>query len=171
MPPWLPHGGLRAKGARIASLKVALVKCGRCGKRYNNPLTHKCVTQMGRRQGSTKVKPKVTVKCGRCHRPLGNPLTHRCVTRTDFTKRKAAAAKPAKPQARPGTSHEYTDCDDDDCQRFPCRVYKEGRADGFATGWDRGYARGYADGYERGYKEGYGKGFPDGIAACPRPHK
>jgi hypothetical protein len=48
------------------------------------------------------------------------------------------------------TSHEYTACDDEDCPRFICRVYKEGRADGNA--------------------EGYQIGFADGLASCPGPH-
>jgi hypothetical protein len=64
-------------------------------------------------------------------------------------------------------SHEYTACDDEDCQRFPCRVYKEGRGDGIQVG----YQLGWAGGYPAGYGDGYDRGFPDGIAACPRPHQ
>jgi len=123
-----------------------------------------------RRPGSTKVKPKVTVKCGKCHRPLGNPLTHRCVTHTDFARRKRAADKPRKPPPKPGGSHEYTSCDDDDCPRFPCRVYKEGRRDGKIEGFQLGYAKGYAEGYRKGYDAGYKTGFAEGLASCPGPH-
>lgn len=49
-----------------------------------------------------------------------------------------------------GMSHEYTACDDEDCPRFICRVYKEGRADGNVEGYQIGYA--------------------DGLASCPGPH-
>jgi hypothetical protein len=102
----------------------------------------------------TKVTPSLGLTCGRCGKPYGNPLTHVCRERTDFRKRKAAAAK-KKPQARTRTGHEYTACDDDDCSRYPCRVYKQGMADGEVLGRQLGYAEGY----------------PDGIADCPRPHQ
>ena len=148
----------RARGARI-KLSIALVKCGRCGKKYSNPVTHVCVTRMDRPQSrrKTKVKPALGLSCGKCGKPLGNPLTHVCREKTDFKRRKAASAK-VKPQARTGTGHEYTACDDDDCSKFPCRVYKEGLADGEILGRQIGYA------------EGYAAGFPDGLASCPGPH-
>jgi hypothetical protein len=118
-------------------INVALVRCGQCGKKYSNPLSHVCVTRMDRRPSSrkTKVKPKLTVRCGGCGSPLGNPLTHRCVTKTDFKRRKAKSAKPEPPPkpAATGSGHEYTACDDDDCSRFQCRVYKQGVADGIAS--------------------------------------
>ena len=50
---------------------------------------------------------------------------------------------------------EHLACDDEDCPRFQCRVYKEGRSDGIAEGRQLGYAEGY----------------PDGMAACPLPHQ
>lgn len=55
-------------------------------------------------------------------------------------------------------NHDYRDCADPACPRFPCRVYREGDEAGERRGYDRGYQEGYAD------------GFPDGIAACPLPH-
>jgi len=64
------------------------------------------------------------------------------------------------------TSHEYTACDDEDCQRYPCRLYKEGYADGYADGYQIGYAEGYAQGYSAGYQAG----FNAGLASCPGPH-
>ncbi len=110
-----------------------------------------------RKPAATKVKPRVALTCGSCGKPYGNPLTHVCRTGTDFKKRKRAAEKAAKPkpQARTGTAHEYTTCDDDDCSKYPCRVYKEGLANGEVLGRQIGYA----------------EGFPDGISACPRPHQ
>jgi hypothetical protein len=149
-----PHAPPGPKGACAVKLNVSLIKCGRCGKRYSNPLTHVCVTRMDRKPSArkTKVGPKLVVKCS-CGAPLGNPLTHRCVTRTDFKKR--AAEKPA-PRPKPsGNAHEYAACEDDDCPRFQCRVYKEGRSDGRTEGWTAGYAI----------------GFPEGMAACPLPHQ
>ena len=152
-----PHGGSGPKGACAVKINVALVKCGRCGKKYSNPLTHQCVTRMDRKTPvrPSKVKPKLTVKCGSCGKPLGNPLTHACVTRTDFRKRKADAAKPKAKPATNGNAHEYTTCDDDDCHKFQCKIYKEGKDDGVVLGRQLGYA----------------EGFPDGMAACPLPHQ
>lgn len=48
------------------------------------------------------------------------------------------------------SGHEYTACDDEDCPRFICRVYKEGYADGYGDGNAAGYAAGHADGYAEG---------------------
>ena len=71
--------------------------------------------------------------------------------------------------------HRYQLCTDEDCERFPCRVYKEGFRNGWDAGYERGYTIGFNDGYQAGYKkgheDGYKQGFPDGIAACPRPHR
>ena len=60
----------------------------------------------------------------------------------------------------PGTQeeHRYQLCKDEYCDRFPCRVYREG------------YRNGYQDGYQAGTAAGYAAGFGDGMAACPGPH-
>jgi hypothetical protein len=67
-------------------------------------------------------------------------------------------------------SHEYAACDDEDCQRFPCRIYKEGHAGGKVEGYQIGYAAGYPEGYEAGNAAGYAAGFNAGLASCPGPH-
>lgn len=61
-----------------------------------------------------------------------------------------------------GADHRYQLCRDEYCDRFPCRLYKEGRRNGCEEGYLLGYNKGYAD--------GYGAGFPDGLASCPGPH-
>ena len=50
--------------------------------------------------------------------------------------------------------HRYQTCDDEWCDRFPCRVYREGYAAGHAAGFASGYAEGRADGYAEGYADG-----------------
>lgn len=70
-----------------------------------------------------------------------------------------------------GPKHRYQLCQDQGCPLPYCRIYKEAYENGDYDGHLRGYREGDADGYARGYREGYDKGFPDGIAACPRPHK
>jgi hypothetical protein len=59
--------------------------------------------------------------------------------------------------ASTASEHRYQLCEDESCERFPCRVYKDGWRDGHAAG----FAAGYADGHAGGYSEGYG----DGCAA------
>ena len=54
--------------------------------------------------------------------------------------------------------HDYQTCDDDDCPRYPCQVYKEGFRAGHVVGWHRGYATGYSEGYQKGYGDGYAAG-------------
>jgi hypothetical protein len=61
-------------------------------------------------------------------------------------------------RTRARQEHDYARCDDPDCTRFPCRVYREG--------WQHGYAIGHAE----GEAEAYPRGFADGLAACPGPH-
>lgn len=46
--------------------------------------------------------------------------------------------------------HFYETCSDDDCPRFPCRVYKEGYVRGYLDGMAAGEAAGYAEGYSQG---------------------
>jgi hypothetical protein len=123
-------------------IKVSLAKCGRCGKPYTNPLTHVCVTRIGRRPAKTRIRPRVTRDCPKCKRPVTNPLTHVCKVRTDFRKRlaaekkrkaaakrakarKAAAAKRAR--SRPAAQkHDYRACRDVECTRSACVAFKEG---------------------------------------------
>lgn len=51
----------------------------------------------------------------------------------------------------------YQECMDEDCERFPCKVYKEGWSDGF----DEGYGAGSAAGYEAGFDAGYSQATAD----------
>lgn len=122
------------------------VYCGKCGK--SRGLLHTCIVR--RPNGRTKVKaPKATLaKCGSCGQSYANPLTHACPSRPgDFERRKAAAekrqrrekreqlarqrkAERARRRAQGGpqrrTGHRYDTCRDADCQRLPCRAYREG---------------------------------------------
>lgn len=57
-----------------------------------------------------------------------------------------------------GTEHRYQACTDEYCERYPCRIYREG------------YRNGYEDGNGQGYSAGFAAGFADGLASCPGPH-
>ena len=59
---------------------------------------------------------------------------------------------------RPRTEHRYATCRDEDCQRFACRVYREG--------FREGYGAGHAAGYSAGEAAGYGEGYAAGAASC-----
>jgi hypothetical protein len=50
--------------------------------------------------------------------------------------------------------HRYQLCKDEYCERFPCRVYREGYDAGYADGHGAGYSAGAADGYAAGYSDG-----------------
>lgn len=58
------------------------------------------------------------------------------------------------PVARTKRRHEYALCRDEDCPRFPCRVYKEGYEAGYRAGHTAGYAEGYTEGFQEGYSAG-----------------
>ncbi len=63
--------------------------------------------------------------------------------------------------ARRDDEHRYDYCGQDDCPRFPCKVYKEG--------YVRGYADGAAAGYEAGLADGFAEGYAAGVAAAGSP--
>jgi hypothetical protein len=60
------------------------------------------------------------------------------------------------------TQHRYQTCRDEDCQRFACRVYREGYINGKLAGRAEGRAEGEAAGYSNGYSAGYSAG----AASC-----
>jgi len=126
------------------------VKCGTCGKRYSNPLAHTCVASSSRKRGKTRITPQAAVTCPRCGKPYASPLTHVCRVRSDFRRRKKAAAKAAR---RDREQHDYAVCKDEDCERFPCKVYREGYGRGYEEGEAAGFQAGFAAGQAAAAKE------------------
>lgn len=49
--------------------------------------------------------------------------------------------------------HDYRFCVDEFCDRFPCRIYKQGWHDGHEQGEATGMAKGLAQGYAQGWTE------------------
>lgn len=47
--------------------------------------------------------------------------------------------------------HDYQTCGDKNCERYPCKIYKEGWRDGYDEGYPEGYADGAAAGFEQGF--------------------
>ena len=56
------------------------------------------------------------------------------------------------------TQHRYQACRDEECQRFACRVYREG----YRHGYGAGYGAGYTDGHAAGFSEGFAAGADSG---------
>ena len=54
--------------------------------------------------------------------------------------------------------HWYQSCQNELCQRFACRVYKEG--------WRNGREQGRAEGRAEGEAIGYSRGYSAGAASC-----
>jgi flagellar biosynthesis/type III secretory pathway protein FliH len=52
------------------------------------------------------------------------------------------------------TQHRYQTCADEDCQRYACRIWREGVREGYQLGAAAGYAQGHAAGYSEGHAAG-----------------
>jgi hypothetical protein len=159
-------GVVRRKARRYFRQHVrrVAVTCGTCGKRYTNPLTHTCTvrTDWKRRVDAAKRRRAAEEKRRKARERRDAARARR---REAAARRRAAAAAKrkgaAKPKAPPrpaAPQHRYQACKDEYCEKFPCRVYREG------------YRNGYDDGYGQGYGEGYTTGFAEGLASCPGPH-
>lgn len=139
-------------------LRVGLIKCGNCGQRYSNPAAHVCRARSTRRRGRTKLAPKVSLQytCPSCGKSASSPLTHVCTSkRGDFKRRKKAAAARERKARRDANRHDYQTCPQgESCERYPCRVYAEGRRDGYEDGHADGHSAGYDEGKADGLKEG-----------------
>jgi len=134
----------------MPSVSGGLIACGKCGKRYSNPLTHVCVVR--KKNGRRQLRPRATVTlgvCGKCGKPYTNPLSHVCAVQTDYKRRKSAAdrqqaaerRKAAKAKAKeaarsgpPRPRHSYETCHDKDCTRATCEAYRDGFDDGLDEG-------------------------------------
>jgi hypothetical protein len=110
------------------------IRCGRCGGRYRNPLTHVCATRLDkpRRARKSTAEVSASLTCSRCGKSYANPLTHVCTVKTDFRRRSAAAGK-AKARAAKRTHPRPSACRDRDCERAACAAYRDGFADGAAS--------------------------------------
>jgi len=132
--------------------------CGRCGQPREG-IRHVCRSNSNRK-ATVSLKLSFGI-CPKCKKNVTNPLTHHCKPKSDFKKRRSAAAKREKEKARKkrqAEKHDYQACPDRDCPRPLCVAFKTGQK------------LGYQQGYEDGFGLGYDRGFEDGVAACPRSH-
>jgi hypothetical protein len=76
-------------------LQLTLFTCGGCDKPRG--LHHLC---RGTRKGRDKPRLTVRYECKKCGRSVRNPFRHTCSIRTDWARRRKAAARRAKAAAR-----------------------------------------------------------------------
>ena len=60
------------------------------------------------------------------------------------------------------TQHRYQTCRDEDCQRYACRIYREG----YDNGYGAGHAAGETNGHAAGHAEGWNAVYAAGAASC-----
>jgi hypothetical protein len=120
--------------------------CGRCGKPWEG-FRHVCFSNSTRK---ATIGLKLDFgKCATCKKTVTNPLTHACKPKSDFKRRKTAAAKAEKAAARKkrqAEKHDYQACADRDCPKPLCVAFKTGQRDGYQRGFDDGFGAGFAAG-------------------------
>ena len=126
-----PREGIRhvcvSNSNRKATVKpqITLGKCGKCGKRLGNPLTHVCA-------------PKSDFKA----------------RKSRAAKRETARDREKARKKRQAEQHPYESCRDDECKRPMCVAYRTGWHEGHFKGFEEGYEAGYKDGYGAGFSTG-----------------
>jgi hypothetical protein len=119
-------------------------RCGTCGKRYTNPLTHTCTvkTDFRKRQRAAERQKAAAARRAKAAEKRQRERERKAATRARqrekakarrkaaADRRKAAAAqrrqkaRPAPKQRAP--QHDYRSCNDEDCRRAACAAFKEG---------------------------------------------
>lgn len=154
----------RRKGRDRVRLGVAFT-CPSCGKPTANPLTHTCSAPSDfRKRKAAQKRAEQAAERKRKRRAAAARKRARAKERKRKARerRKQLAAEAAarrKAAARSSSHdrqrHEYADCTDPHCDRYQCRVYREGIEAGRPEAEADGYAKGYAD----------------GMNDCPLPHQ
>lgn len=105
--------------ARRKAEHVTSVKCGTCGKRYTNPLTHTCTVKTDFRKRKAAAGRQAKRERAKARRKAAADR-----------RKAAAAARRQKARSTPAPKrapqHDYRTCDDGDCRRAACAAFKEG---------------------------------------------
>lgn len=102
----------------------ASVKCGTCGKRYANPLTHTCVVETDFAKRKRAAERQAKAEAARLRKQEAADRRRAAAA----ARRAKAASSRAAPARRP--AHDYRTCRDNDCARHACAAYKAGYEDG-----------------------------------------
>lgn len=108
----------------------AAFECGRCRKKISNPFTHTCSIRSDFAKRKRKADRQAKAKVRRDKRKQRADDARAKRKTADRQRKAATAARRRKPRASP---HNPRTCRDEDCQRYPCRLYEEGYADGVAS--------------------------------------
>jgi hypothetical protein len=131
-PRGLRHACASARKRKRPRLGLVLsFTCGTCGKAVRNPLAHTCTvrTDLRRRRAAQERKSRAAARRERRRRQRAEAAARR---KAAARERRAKARARAKAAPRP-PRHDPHACRDPECQRYPCRVYRDGFADGLAS--------------------------------------
>lgn len=156
-PRGLHHGCTGSRGGRDRIRVGVAFRCPSCGKSVPNLLTHACTAPSDFRKRKAAEKRRLQTEERRRKR---RAATARKRARARERKRKAAEerrrlAREAAARRRSAdrdrthdrTRHEHVTCTDACCDKYACRVYREGREAGHPEGYAEGYAEGLAAGF------------------------
>jgi len=121
----------KRRKTRTAFTPALAVTCGKCGKRrgFNHTCTVRTDFKKRRRQAEAARKRRVAAAKRREKRLAATERRRQAAARRKAAAkaRKAAASRrPARPRL---PAHDYHACRDRDCEKYPCRVYREGIED------------------------------------------
>lgn len=163
-PRGLHHACAGRRGGRDRVRLGLALTCPSCGKTAPNLLAHTCSAPSDFRKRKAAEKRRLQAEARRRKRRAA-AARKRAAARerrrkaADQRKRKAAEAAAARKAADRARSHDrqrhdHAACTDPYCDKFTCRVYREGVEAGRAEGEAEGFAKGYAA----------------GLGDCPLPH-
>lgn len=103
--------------------------CGTCKKKVANPFTHTCTVRSdwARRRKAAERAEKARRRRERRRKVKADATRRRKAAAAERRHSAPAARRASRPRASP---HNPRNCKEDGCQRYPCRLYAEGYADG-----------------------------------------
>jgi len=118
------------KRAARTQARKASVKCGTCGKRYANPLTHTCAPKSDFRQRKAAAERARKREAARERKKAAADRRKQAAAERRKKARAQRSAPRRRPPARP--AHDYRTCRDGDCRVHACVAYKAGYEDGLS---------------------------------------
>lgn len=106
----------------------AAFECGKCGRKVSNPFTHTCAIRSDWAKRKRKADRQAKARTKREKRKQRADAAK--AKRKTAAQQRRASARKRKPRAQ---AHNPHTCRDAECQRYPCRLYEEGYADGVAS--------------------------------------
>jgi hypothetical protein len=110
--------------AKQKAQRATSVKCGTCGKRYTNPITHVCTVKTDFRQRRAAGQRRQKREAAKARRKAAADRRKAAAADRRSKSRAAPAPRPAQQK------HDYRRCQDSDCTRHACVAFREG----FETG-------------------------------------